>query len=59
MFIERHAEGNYKTKHAETRLGSTILLLYTYTYTQTQTHTQIQRYKTKEEERKIKRGYAR
>ena len=50
MFIERHAEGNYKTKHAdsaETRLGSTILL-YTDTYTQTQTHTQILRYKTKE-----------
>ena len=47
MFIERHAEGNYKTKHAETRLGSTILP-YTYTYTHTQMHMQIQRYKAKE-----------
>ena len=37
MFIERHAEGNYRTKHAETRLGSTILP-YTYTYTRTQIH---------------------
>ena len=35
MFIERHTEGNYKTKHAETRLGSTILP-YTHTYTHTQ-----------------------
>ena len=34
MFIERHTEGNYKTKHAETRLGSTILR-FTYTYTDT------------------------
>ena len=47
MFIERHAEGNYKTNYAETRLGSTILP-YTYTYTHTQIHTQIQRYKAKE-----------
>ena len=53
MFIERHAGGNYKTKHAETRLGSTTycILLYTYPYTQTQTHTQIHRYKTKEVEK--------
>ena len=39
MFIERHAEGNYKTKHAETRLGSTILP-YTYTYTNTHADTE-------------------
>ena len=40
MFIERHAEGNYKTKHAETRLGSTILpCTYTYTLTHIQTQT--------------------
>ena len=47
MFIERHAEGNYKTKHAETRLGSTILP-YTYTYRHTQIHTHRQIYETKE-----------
>ena len=46
MFIERHAEGNYKTKHAETCLGSTILP-YTYTHTRTHIHTQTQRYATK------------
>ena len=38
MFIERHAEGNYKTKHTETRLGSTILLIHTHVHTDTVTH---------------------
>ena len=47
MFIERHAEGNYKTKHAETRLGSTILPC-TYTYVHTQIHTQRRRHQAKE-----------
>ena len=47
LFIERHAEGNYKTKHAETRLGSTILP-YTYTYVHTQIHTQRRRHQAKE-----------
>ena len=47
LFVERHAEGSYKTKHAKTRLGSTILP-YTYTYTHTQIHTYRQIDETKE-----------
>ena len=34
MFTDRNAEGTYKIKHTETRLGSTILP-YTYTFTLT------------------------
>ena len=45
MFIERHAEGNYKTKHAETaRFYYTTIHIHVHRYTKTHA---TQRYATK------------
>ena len=45
MFIERHAEGNYRTKHAETaRFYYTTIHIHLHRYTKTHA---TQRYATK------------